>query len=389
MKLEKNQKLHLLMIAFILPFIFQSCSSLGDWELEPYEGELTWEQITKKAAWDNRLDLEVAVLNDELYLAGGYNPGAFGTDPYYEDVWKSNNGKDWTNVTENAPWQGRRGHSLLTFDDGSGDALYLIGGFSVNEATGERAYNNDVWRSTDGENWTAIKQTTEVEMDSQNDWIARMHHKCVVANHAGQNYIYLIGGHTMTEGIDGRYAIRYCNDVWRSTDGITWENIGITDFGIRSEHAIAVSPDGTIYIQGGHHGVIFDANDSTGTKPIPDYANVWQSTDGATWTNSADSTILKTGFFNRTGHEMVFYGDKIWTLPGKTNSLNHYSFTNPNHYGTWTLDMNGNFEIDARGITIDARHSYAAIVWQNRIWILGGNTNRNGQDNDVWAGDLN
>jgi hypothetical protein len=382
---KEQRKINLLFFArkssFLIICLFllvlQSCSKYSDWELIEYDGDLTWEQITTKAEWSKRLDHEVAILNDELYLAGGYNPGKVIGDPYLEDVWKTSDGETWTNLTKDAPWLGRRGHSLVTFNDGTGDALYVIGGFSVDDATGKRAYNNDVWKSADGENWTEIQDST--------DWKVRMHHKCVVANHGGQDYIYLVGGYTMNTNTDGRSAIEYLNDIWRSTDGVDWVNIGITDIGIRSEHAMVVDENGTIYVQGGQHGLIFEAADSS-SNPVRDYSSVWQTTDGTTWTSSSDSIIVEADFFSRTSHEMVFYKDRIWALPGKTNSLNHYSFTNSNHYGTWTLDMNGNWDIDSRGVGIDARHNYASIVWKDKIWILGGQTNTNGQDNDIWVG---
>ena len=50
--------------------------------------------------------------------------------------------------------------------------------------------------------------------------------------------------------------------------------------------------------------------------------------------------------------------------------------------------MNGNASIDSYGTAIDARHNYASIVWRYRIWVLGGFTNRHGQDNDIWAAGL-
>jgi len=50
--------------------------------------------------------------------------------------------------------------------------------------------------------------------------------------------------------------------------------------------------------------------------------------------------------------------------------------------------MFGDFEIDSYGTAIDARHNYASIVWKDKIWVLGGNTNRNEQDNDIWAASL-
>ena len=384
MKQNVKQLIPLLLSVFLL----SACSSLGDYEFSDYDGELIWEEVTSKAAWGKRLGHDVAVLNDELYIAGGYNQGSFRKDPYYEDVWKTADGENWISVTENAPWLGRRGHALVTFNDGNGEALYLIGGFSVNEATDERTYNNDVWKSTDGENWTLIKSNTEVEVSNTSDWVARMNHKCVVANHGGQDYIYLVGGGTMLDEGEGRYAYKYLNDVWRTTDGINWQKMNATNFGIRAQHAMTVDDDGTIYLQGGQHGVIFEAADSSGNNPVQHYDEVWKTTDGENWTPISGGEVQSSGFFNRVEHEMVFYNDKIWTLPGQTNSVNHYTFTSVSHYGTWTLDKNDNFEIDSRGIAIDARHSYAAIVWRDKIWVLGGNTNRNGQDNDIWVGSL-
>lgn len=380
MKLKKFSEINNLFIYCLLILVLYSCSKLGDWELPEYDGNLNWEQLTKSAEWNKRLDHEVTVLNDELYLVGGYNPGNFSGDPYFEDVWKSSDGETWTNLINDAPWLGRRGHSLVTFNDGTGDALFLIGGFSVNESTGERAYNNDVWKSTDGANWTEIADSTE--------WTARMHHKCVVTNHNGVDYIYLVGGYTMSENVESRYGIKYFKDVWRSTDGINWNNIGITDIGIRAEHAMAVDENGTIYMQGGQHGVIFEAVDSSDGNPIRGYSDVWMSSDGQNWTNTTDSLIIEANFFSRTSHELVYYRDRIWGLPGKTNSLNHYTFTNPNQYGTWTIDVNGHLDIDSHGVAIDARHSYASLVWRDKIWVLGGNTNRNGPDNDIWVGNL-
>ena len=377
-----------LVILCLAFFVLQSCGNLEEHALNEYDGALNWQQITKKAEWNKRWDHEVAVLNDELYLVGGYNQGQFNGDPYFEDVWKSTNGENWTQIVDNAPWLGRRGHSLITFNDGTGDALYLIGGFSVNEETGVRAYNNDVWKSADGASWTEIKMNNEVGVKDTTDWVARMNHKCVVANHGGQDYIYLVGGSTMLTGIEGRYAIKYTNDVWRSTNGIDWENVGITDYGIRAEHAMVVDANGTIYLQGGQHGLIFESADSS-LDPVRNYDYLWQSTDGKTWTSSSDPVIQEAGFLARTGHDMIFYRDKIWTLSGKTNSLEHFLFTNPNHYPTWTIAANGSWEVDSYGTAIDARHNYASVVWQDRIWVFGGNTNKNGQDNDIWAGSLN
>jgi hypothetical protein len=391
MKVKRSIKLKLFLIITPIIFIFLSCekSSLKKYQLTAYDGQLTWEQMTPKAEWDNRLDHEVSVLNDELFLAGGYNPGMINGDPYFEDVWKSSDGISWTNVTDNAPWYGRRGHALITFNDGNGDALYLIGGFSVNESTGERSYNNDVWKSSDGHAWEKIKNNTDVALSDTTDWVARMHHKVVITKRAGQNYMILSAGRTMKKNIEGRYAVKYCNDLWGSYNGIEWEYLHSNDFGIRSEHAMAVDDSGTLYIQGGQHGVIFDSPDSVNYEPIANYYHLWTSADGSHWEAKSNVDIVESQLLSRAGHELIYYKNRLWSLPGKTISSNHYHFTNPEHYPTWTYAMSDNWAIDSRGTAIDARHNYAAIVFKDKIWIFGGNTNKKGQNNDVWQATLN
>ena len=72
-------------------------------------------------------------------------------------------------------------------------ALFLLGGYSVDESTGYRQYCNDVWKSTDGEDWLNIKERTYPRLNSIDTWFPRMNHATVIANHGGVNYMYIIG----------------------------------------------------------------------------------------------------------------------------------------------------------------------------------------------------
>lgn len=391
MKSWKHRYLNNSLGVVALLFLFASCERITfeEYQLTPYDGELVWTEVVKKAEWKKRYDHDATVLNNKIFICGGYNPGLVKGDTYLEDVWSSSDGINWNLETEAAPFMGRRGHQLITFNDGSGDALYLIGGFRVDEETGKRDYENDVWKSTDGSNWTQIKAGTIPDSNSLTDWMPRMHHQCVVSNQNGTNHIYLLGGMSMlSSGIESRYGMKYFNDVWRSADGITWTKLPNNSYGIRSEHAAVVTPDGAIMVQGGTNGVIFEPEPGT-TIPQLDWQFVWTSSDGSTWTKKRDTDQLEDRYLWRAAHEMVYYDGRIWTLPGKTTSKNHYGFTSENYYATWTLDNNDNWALDSKGTAIDARHSYAAVVFQDKIWVLGGFTNRNGQANDVWSGELN
>ena len=83
-----------------------------------YTGEFTWTQVNKKADWPKRWNMGATAFDGKLWVMGGYNPGMRGGDTYLEDVWSSEDGKTWTQVTDAAPWFGRRGHSVVTFNDG-------------------------------------------------------------------------------------------------------------------------------------------------------------------------------------------------------------------------------------------------------------------------------
>jgi hypothetical protein len=349
-----------------------------------YDGALEWERITKNADWSNRYDHQAVVFDNKLWVIGGYNPGKFSGDSYLEDVWSSEDGKNWELITDNAAFLGRKGHQVVVFDDGNGEAMYLIGGFSMEEASGKRQYNNDVWRSTDGSNWTEIKTNDSTAVNDSIDWHARSNHRCVVANQGGQNYIYLIGGQVMLDDRNTEYATRYYNDVWQSTNGVDWTRVFASDYGIRSEFAAAVDENGTIYLQGGIHGTEFVTDDNS-PHPLPDWQFIWKSNDGENWTSQNDSTDTYNYLMFRADHQMVYYADRMWLLPGKTVSNDHYEFTRPAHYEIYTVNKAGDIMIDSEGVPADARHGYQAVVFDDKIFLLGGFTSANGQSNDVWT----
>ncbi len=363
--------------------------SYDEYELPVYDGVYNWVEVTKNADWSNRLDHAAVAFDNKLWVLGGYNPGEMKGDTYCEDVWSSADGKNWDLVLERAPWDGRRGHSVIVFDDGSGPAMYLLGGFTVHEATGYRQYSNDVWKSTDGKIWTEIKANNN-PFDANGtwgSWIPRMNHSCVVANHGGTDYIYLIGGFTMLNELSGRYATKYFNDVWRSSDGISWDSLPNNDYGIRAEHGAVVNPGtGRIYIQGGSYGVVFEPVLGT-SHPITDWESVWSSDDGINWIPEMDAS-LELNYFLRVDHQLVYYNNTIWSLPGKNSSTVHYHFTYDHNYTIWSIDDDNYWSVDSEGEAFDARHGYPSVVFDNKVWILGGQTNRQGQANDVWYGEI-
>ena len=154
-----------------------------------------WDLVSE-AAWCPRVGHSYAVFKDRMWIIGG-------TENFYEDndqtlkndVWSTEDGKDWKLETGNAGWSKRRDAQVVVFDD----KLWIMGGGHWNP---ENIPTNDVWCSEDGVNWTQITEAAA--------WPPRMWH-CVVAY---RGLMWLMGGWNRENGNFG--------DVWYSKDGKTW-----------------------------------------------------------------------------------------------------------------------------------------------------------------------
>ena len=151
----------------------------------------TWEDVGT-AAWSPRKSPAVVVYQGKLWLFGGSTHVAndFTSSGLVNDVWTSEDGVTWTQVTDAATWPAMDRPDVIVFEN----ALYLMGGDG-------RA---DVWRSTDGENWTQL--TAEAPWKSRHGYVA------IVFD--GKMWVY--GGYGFSSSKD------VFNDVWYSSDGATW-----------------------------------------------------------------------------------------------------------------------------------------------------------------------
>ncbi|MDA0745740.1 MAG: cadherin-like beta sandwich domain-containing protein [bacterium] len=272
-----------------------------------------WKRVAEQNKWIPRDSTGEMVFKDQMWLIGGYTP------PLVNDVWRSEDGKSWTEagkipceggvnipptwvyrdrmwvvsqvgrlfssengekwdlVLDQAPWSGRYGAGAVVFDG----RMWLMGGI------GSGKVHNDVWSSTDGVNWTL-----EVEHAA---WSGRQLYSMVTAF---DGKMWIVGG-----GISTYHPFRAYNDVWCSSDGVTWEQVTENaPWPPRVWTTVTVYRD-RLWLMGG-----FRAEPTWNN-----FDDVWYSANGVDWHR------LET--------------ESIWT----------------------------------------ARHEYAAYVFDEKLWVVGGN----------------
>ncbi len=272
----------------------------------------------------------------------------------------------WTKVTDTATFPGRDGAGALVFDG----KMWLIGGWNPRDKQTNPIHsdcNNEVWCSTDGANWTRVKDNTHRDdtFDPSSDWEARHTAGYVVF----QGQMWIIGGDPLL----GHYQY----DVWRSRDGVRWEwvNRGApVPWGPRVLHHTFVFRD-HIWVLGGQTLPQF--------APAGEafYHDVWHTADGVHWERAA----MAVPFAPRRGMigGSAIWRDRIWLLGGgtyETPGLPQYVYYND----VWSSADGSTWTQHTAAAPWRGRVYHDVAVFDDRLWVMEGQTDRRGNANDVW-----
>ncbi|WP_231759282.1 Ig-like domain-containing protein [Microbulbifer elongatus] len=230
---------------------------------------VNWQLETESAAFPGRAFHEVVEYENALYLIGGEEGiGTGGALSFKRDVWKSNDGVNWTRLVDRAPFMGEG--KVAVFDG----KIWVIG---------DSAFSGDskIYSSTDGLNWDL--ELTESPFGSRED----------MAVYIWNEKLFVSGG----MGPDGSDDLM--NDVWSSPDGRTWKKE--SDDGGYPARVLGsvVGHNGRLLMVGGHS---FSAGHNT----------VYKSEDGITWTLLAEDVITR---MNQT-HSLTAHASKLWLYSG-------------------------------------------------------------------------
>jgi hypothetical protein len=341
----------------------------------------------------------VLVLLAIFAVAGSLRAATVGTPLY-----------GWQNVTAQAQFAGRDGAGLLTFDN----KLWLLGGWNSSTTVFPLTTTNEVWNSSDGAHWNLVKPNTfgTVAFNAATDWEGRHMAGWAVFD----NKMWIVGGDSN--------QCQYEPDVWNSSDGVHWTQVtAATPWGNRVLFYTVVF-DGKIWVMGGQTLVLADCPGYP--QPETFYNDIWNSSDGANWTQVTPNGTI----WNPRGvicGAVVFNG-RMWVIGGGTYGTPQYLYNDvwsspdgvnwtqvaaktpwvPRIYHSITVydgrmwviagdAGNGNGDIEdswssADGVTWKAvanvpwlaRHAQSVAVYNGAIWMTGGTTNFNGSMHDVW-----
>ena len=228
--------------------------------------------------WSSRRSQAAVDFNGKLWVLGGAG------NQYYNDVWSSPDGINWSLDVANAPWQRRSHHSVTVF----GGRMWLMGGQSGQGIS--YYFQNDVWSSADGVNWT-------LELPAA-PWAHRAGHTTVAFN----NRLWLCGGAALGNMV---------NEVWSSADGVNWTlETASAAWGGRSMHCSVVYV-GRLWVIGG-------AGVMERVWNAPRLNDVWSSVNGTDWVCEVQSAPWTP----RHAHACVVFNERLFLLGGNAVDAN-------------------------------------------------------------------
>jgi len=191
---------------------------------------VNWDLVNDRVPWASRALHHTVVHDDRIWIIGGQTmPGFAGEDElFYDDVWCSSDGVNWTCVAEHSPWPNR---GMIGSSAVFNGRIWLLGGGTYDTPnTPTRLFYNDVWSSADGVEWERLLEAAP--------WAPRQYHEVAVFD----DRLWVLEGCNWDGGNR--------NDVWHSADGVDWHEVPDTPWRPRHAASVFVYDDGLWMVAG-------------------------------------------------------------------------------------------------------------------------------------------
>jgi leucine-zipper-like transcriptional regulator 1 len=294
-----------------------------------------WVEVTAHAPFAGRYGLSGTVFNDSMWVIGGAANTGTNSSPvttYYSDVWYSGNGSKWSQTNGSAPFGGRYGSQVLSFNG----LMWLIGGNS------NGTLMNDVWNTPDGTNWTNVLPNNNKPL---NQFTGREDFGAVVFN----NLMWVIAGWDGTNE----------NDVWSSPDGVSWTQV-LAGGKSSANHfegrwgAGITAYNNALWIFSGASGT------SANSNPTAAYADAWTSANGNNWAEVSGYIPYGPVYFTQA----IVNNNLIWLMDGDLFNIG----VPQNFVGTTSNGINWSSSYPA----VPPRFNHLNLSFDNEAWIIGG-----------------
>jgi hypothetical protein len=320
----------------------------------------SWVETTSSAAFPARALSAAVTYNNLMWVMGGVGTG----NTYFNDVWLSPDGLNWSESLANTSSPGvsqfpqRIGHTAVA----AFNQMWVIGGINVGASR-----LNDVWSSSNGNTWTQVLADTG--SPGSNQFPERSYFSSLVFN----NLIWVIAGNGNSSA--------YFNDVWYSSNGSTWTQAlsnnsspGSNQFPQRYGCGSVVYKNLMWVIGGGIPAV--PPNNLTN--------DVWASPDGVTWTKvlANNASPGSTQFSQRVDHTVLVYNNLLWVIGGSITGGTCNDAWYSSDGITWTQALANNALPGTNQFT--ERSAMASVVFNNFMWLFGGQNSGGNYDDDVW-----
>ena len=191
-----------------------------------------WDLANDHVPWAPRVLHYTLAFDGRIWVMGGQTIPNFADadEVFHNDVWSSDDGVNWTQVTEHAPWVPRGMIGGAAVHD---NRMWILGGGTYDTPTTPmRNFYNDVWSSDDGINW---KQHT-----AHAPWTPRQYHEVA----AFDDHMWVLEGYAAESGNR--------RDVWYSPDGVNWTELPDTPWAPRHAGSVFVY-DGSLWMVAGNN----------------------------------------------------------------------------------------------------------------------------------------
>jgi len=254
----------------------------------------------------------------------------------------------WVKVTDHADWRARDSAGEVVYDG----KMWLLGGWFSSTSTQDRDYPHDVWSSTDGARWNLVSPAAP--------WV----HADLPTALVHDNRMWIMGGWYKGRRPEGSAS----NQVWHSTDGTKWTQAAAAPWAARCGAGGAVH-HGKMWILGGTKRYFFGSKDDL-------LNDVWSSADGIHW----DLVAGSAPWTPRAFHAVLAFDGKLWVMGG-----GNYVLAYQCRHDVWSSTDGAHWTKVTENAPWRPRIWHSAVVYKNRMWILGGTEDSHWMANDVWS----